>query len=70
MKNNTSLIYLIAAPAIIIAVFLYIMFVSELELGAVLRSIQLYIYIVIGFIVVITSLHFIIKYFTRPKTID
>ena len=67
LKLNNWLIYLIGAPIIVIATFIYILLVSDLEIGAVFRSIQLYVYIIIGYIIVIASLHLFTKYIANNK---
>ena len=67
MKNIKSLIYLMTAPVIIVAVLLYILFISDIEIATVFRSIQLYVYIVIGFVVVISAIHFILIKIAKEK---
>jgi hypothetical protein len=67
MKDKKLLVYLIAAPVVMITIFLYIFFISEIEISDVIRSIKLKIYIVIGFIVSIAVLHLIIKHFFKEK---
>lgn len=67
MKDKKWLVYLISAPVVMITIFLYIFFISEIEISDVIRSIKLKIYIVIGFIVSIAVVHLFIKHFFKEK---
>jgi len=67
MKDKKWLVYFVSVPLIIITIFLYIFFFSEVGIDDVIHSIKLKMYIVLGFVIAITAIHLIVKNFYKYK---
>ena len=67
MKYKKRYVYLFAIPVVLITIFWYVFFINEVGISDVIRSIQLKVYIVLGFVIAISALHFAVKRYFKEK---
>jgi len=60
-KNKKWLVYIFTPIMVLMTLFLYVYFISDIKIIDIFNSIKLTLYIILGFTVLIAALHMILK---------